>query len=427
MRKLLVILTVALVAVWLIMWLGASAMSRFYATDADRPWPMGLGTLADARTRYPPAPASPAAYALVARAAKLGISIAPRGENLQPEESANTRSNPQLRRAIQEYLASQITKVSATIDAPPEAVATYLAAHAADLAEVRAVALGEEQIAWAVDYPSRTAPIPNLLGHQVLARTLLTNALDRARRNEPGAWDDAQAVVRLTSNLWSRPELISALIALNMSRTANAVMRKLPLPAPRWYEGFRRFDYTKAMLASRQAETSVMADAIEAEISFDEDPTAGPFERVLSRIGQTVTAPYVRLSAADGLEIDRQLTATIVANRSCTMDASAISQERMARTAWWNYPARQITMSNLDASWQRLFRFRAELEATDRALAFRGRQPPMTASVCEGAEWIYSAKGFRFSKQIPLPSPAVAVPLEFVIPSREDGEESGQG
>lgn len=414
MRKFLVILTVVLVAVWLIMWVGAGAMSRLYTTDVDRPWPMGLGSLADARTRYPPAPASPAAYALIRLTAKLGINIAPRNEQLQPEESANRNSNPQLRKAIQDYLASQIQKPSPLIDPPPDAVGDYLAAHAADLAEIRAVASGEEPIAWAVDYPSRTAPIPNLLGHLVLMRTLLANALDRGRRNDIGAWDDAEAVVKLTQNLWQRPELISTLIALAMSRTLNAVLRKLPLPAPAWFEDFRRFDYTRAMVAARQAETLAIQQLLEAEMTFDADPSNDGPRRILPRVGDAVAAPFMRMSQADALEIDRHLTATIVANRTCTIDAAAVTRERLARTAWWNYLARNMVMPNLDASWQRLFRFRAELEATDRALRFRGGQAPMPSSVCEGARWIYDDDGFRFSKPIPVPG-TVVVPLEFRV------------
>ncbi len=404
MRKLLAVVVVVVVAVWLIMWIGAAVMGRIYTTDAGRGWPLGLGTLNDVAKRYPPAPATPAAYRLTELAAKLGINIAPRGD-APPDISP--RSNLKLREAISVFLRSQIQKTTPEIDAVAEPLADYLAAHSGDLAQIRSVLLGEEEVAWAVDFPSRRAPVPNLLGHMLLHRVLLVNALDRARRGEAGAWDDARAAAALSRGLWKRPELISSLIALAIDRSVNAVARKLPLPPPPWFAEFQRFDSRRAALAARQAETSMLAAYIAAETTIDEEP------RGLRRVVDTVMSPYTRMCTADALEADREMAIEVATTEACAIEPRSLARRRRAKLAWWNYPGRQVTSPNVDSVWQRLARFRAEREATERALRLRAGLPPLETSSCSDGKWVYFANGFRFSKPVPGGSGSSVVPLEF--------------
>jgi hypothetical protein len=407
-RKWLVFLGVILIAVWLVMWIGAGVMARLYTTDTERVWPRGLGTLADARKRYPPAPVSPAGYELAGEAAKVGIDIAPRNEPRPPELSP--RSNLQVRSALTKYLNSEIQKTTPEIDAPPAELADYLAANAGHLASIRAILLGDEEVAWSVEFGSRRAPLPNLGGHMFLSRALLSNALDRARRGEAGAWDDARAATALSRGLWQRPELISALIALAIDRNVNAVARKLPLPVPAWFAEFQKFDYTAAMIASRQAEAWAISEAIHAETSADD--YAGPGHR---RAIDTILSPYTRLCTADSLDADRRVAIAVAETRTCDVNQWAFFRQKRELLAWWNAPGRRISTANLDAAWQRLFRFRAELEATDRALRLRAGQPRIETSGCSDGRWNYTENGFRFSREISSPAPAAPMPLEFQL------------
>jgi hypothetical protein len=405
-RKWLVIVGAILIGTWLILWIGAGVMSRLYTTDTERAWPLRLGTLAEARKRYPAAPASASAYTLSEQAAKLGVNISPRNQPEPPD--LTPQSDMQLRRALGDYVTAQIQKTSAAIDAPPQPVADYLAAHAGDLASIRSLLLGGEEVAWSVDFGARTAPMPNFFGHMFLTRVLTSNALDRARRGEAEAWDDARAAVSLSRSLWKRPELISGMIALAIDRNVNAIARKLPLPAPAWFEEFQEFDYTRAMLATRQAESWVISEAIHAEITADD--SAGEGAR---RLVDTVTSPYTRLCTADSLEADRRTAVAVAASKACDINLWIFARRKRELLAWWNIPGRRIATPNLDSVWQRLFRFRAELEATDRELRFRAGEPPLPQSSCSDGRWIYSANGFRFSKAMqPLPGRS-HVPLEF--------------
>jgi hypothetical protein len=403
------VLGAVVVAAWLLMWAGATVMNQFYSTDPERAWPMGLGTLDRARQRYPTAPASAAAFALVDEVAKVGIDIAPRTSRTRPEVGRNTA----LRETIGSYLTRQTRKPSPAIEPPGEELADYLAAHAGDLATIRSIILGDEPVVWAVDRQSRRQPIPNLLGHMVLTRLLVVNALDRARRNEPEAWEDLRAAMALSRGLWERPEMISALIALAIDRNISAAARKMPLPPPAWFADFLQFDYRRALLAARQAETSAISEAIYAEMTVDAS------RRGLIRMVDTALAPYTRLCTADSIDAERHAAASAAATTACDVDPREMTRRRREELAWWNYPARRISSVNLDSPWQRLNRFRVELEATERALRLRAGAPPLPRSSCSDGKWIYEGSGFRFSRDIPMPGPIAGVPLEFALDASE--------
>ncbi len=408
MRKWLVAIVAILVAVWLLMWFGATVMNRVYAEDAERAWPLGLGPLADVRKRYPDAPTSASAYKLIELSKKMGIDIAPRGEERSLDISES--SNMQLRMTLTNYVHAEIQKPTPDIAAPPPVIADYLAAHAGDLAFIRAVLLeGDEEVAWAMRYPGPRSPLPNLLGHIVLHRALLANALDRTRRGDHGAWEDARAVVVLSRGLWKRPELVSGLIALAMDRSVNAAARKFPLPAPAWFAEFQKFDYTRAAMAARQAETSAISDAVYAETSVDD-----PLDQGHRRMINTFLAPVTRLATNDAIEGDRRTAIEVAASRKCAVDSRELTRRRLQSLAWWNFPVRRISQGNLDSVWQRVSRFRAEREATDRALRLRAGEAPLPKSDCSDGSWIYSGNGFRFSKELAAPQvPGTAIPLEF--------------
>ena len=397
MKKWLLFLLALVVAVWVLMWFGALAMNRFYSTDAERAWPMGLGTLDDVRKRYPAAPATASAFSLVDATAKVGIDIAPRADRTR----SDVRTNVRLRETISTYLTRQTRKPTPDIDPAPDELGDYLAAHAGDLATIRSVILGEEPVAWAVDRESPRQPIPNLLGHMVLTRLLVVNALDRARRNESASWEDLRAAVALSRGLWARPEMISVLIALAIDRNVSAAARKMPLPAPAWFEDFRKFDYRRGMMAARQSETSAIAESIYAETTVDAS-RAG-----VQRMVDTVMAPYTRLCTADSLEADRETAAVVASTTACDIDPRRLRMQRRQTLAWWNYPGRRITSLNIDSAWQRLYRFRAELEGTERALRLRAGAPPLPESSCSDGSGFTartdsgSARTFRRPDRLP--------------------------
>ena len=403
MRKFVLFLGLFVIAAWLLMWAGAGLMNRAYTSSAGHEWPYDLGLIEGVPARYPATEMSPAALQLVQAASACQIEIAPRP--LQSPPTPQTDPLGATRRSVTEYVREQIERPDAAITPPPADVGEFLAGHAGDLAVVRSVLLGQGPMVWPSNLQAGPeAPLPNLLGHMYLGRLLQANALDRARIGDRGSWDDLQASWNLTQGLWKRPELISWLIALAIARNTNAIARKLPLPEPEWLREMQEFDYLRTAVAAHQAEARSIKDGVYAETTVNDE--AG----LLRRVTDVVMQPYTRMSAADLIEAERQFAHAVASNKSCDFRPESIRR----RVAWWNVPGRAVLTPNIDAIWLRLFRFRAELEATDRVLRMRQGKPPLETSACSGAKWLYTKDGFTFSGKLPKPTPPqIDIPLEF--------------
>jgi hypothetical protein len=60
-----------------------------------------------------------------------------------------------------------------------------------------------------------------------------------------------------------------------------------------------------------------------------------------------------------------------------------------------------------------MLRFRAEREATDRALQIRAGRMPVTESSCSDGAWMVTANAVKFSREVKVPSPGIRYPLEY--------------
>lgn len=403
MRKFLLFAVAFVAAAWILMWAGAGLMNRAYTSTAGHEWPLDLGLIESVPARYPPTEMSPAALRVVQAAAACQIEMAPR--HLQSPPTPPVDALAMTRRSITEYVRAQIERSDATIDRPPADVAEFLTAHAGDLGRVRSILVSPEPLIWPSNLQAGAeAPLPHLLGHMYLARLLQASALDRARTGDRGAWDDLEASWSLTRGLWKRPELISWLIALAIARNTNAIARKLPVPEPAWLREMQQFDYKRSALTALQAEAWAMKEGVYIETTVDDE------SGLVRRITDVIMAPYTEMSAADLIEAERRTAHVAATNESCHFRA----EEAPRRVAWWNIPARSVPAPNINAIWQRLFRFRAELEATDRALRLRKGAPPLETSGCADGKWVYSANGFHFSHEFPKPAPPqIDIPLKF--------------
>ncbi len=412
MRKWILSVAAVVAAVWGLMWIGSAVMEKTLARRDDRVWPLGLSTIHDVPNRYPLQPATPAAMRLSVLARPLEIDLVPRDPSGPPRPVDQRESV--VRTEIGDYVRRQVQRANPAIDVPPETVVAFLADRDNEIEAVRALLISGSPLGWAQNIELGAAsPIPRLLGHMQLGRLFVASALDRARRGDAGAWHDLQAVWMMNRNLLERPEIISAMIGVANARSVNAAARKMPLPAPEWFREVQRHDYRRAMVAAYQAEAWGISHRIYAETTTDADPD-DPAVTALARVRDTVLAPYTRLCASD--EVDRwRVTATdIAASTLCDLDPAGIERKRRASIPWWNVPAKAMAAPNLAAVWQRVFRFRAELEATERALDLRVGRPPRQESSCTDGKWIYSAGGMRFSHRFPPPAVgASAIPVEF--------------
>jgi hypothetical protein len=339
--------------------------SNFETGTADRPWPLGLGKTLDAPKHFPSTKDNEAAGKLVSLAAGVHIDLRP---------SRGPRWGPDGRREdLTEYLRTQLERSSDVIDAPPAEIAEYLQENEARLDEILDHLLNGPPIVWEMALARTSEPRePSFTGHLQLERVLVARALHRARNGEPGAWDDLHAAWNLARTLWVRPELDAILTALNASRMVNGAARKMPLPPPDWLQEVWSYDYDTAMTRTHQV------DAWRAKSS----------------------AATARL---------RPMADEVLRARACDPASPtfvAVREKLGARAA-----------PNVLMTWERLMRFRAEREATQRILQLRSGAVPAKESRCADGTWEVTARSVRFTRDIESRRPQFDYPLEYTRPS----------
>lgn len=367
----------------------AALVFMFAAKDAketadSREWTMGLGTLDSVPKRYPPRKTNAAALELERLAKPVGVDFHGRRDPGADEVAA--------------YLRAQLARPEATIDPAP----AFLEQNRAGIDAVRTHLLSAGPLEWELDLGRGLGgPMPSYRSQMQLGRLLTANALDRARRGDPGAWDDLRAEWELSRNLWQRPEMISSMIGLTLARHIAAAARKMPAPAPAWFDEVRTFDYRKAMLASLQSDTWIIG--AELRVASNDDPGMNPIRRVRDWAAK----PYMILARADFLAHQREMAAVLAKTTTCALDAETFQQ--VEEPAWWNRIG-GIVMPNTMLMWQRVFRFRAELELAEHALGLRsGAQ-----SQCSDGTWIVTPQSVNFSKDIPSKEAnGPGIPLEL--------------
>ncbi|MFL6246976.1 MAG: hypothetical protein ACJ74H_13180 [Thermoanaerobaculia bacterium] len=381
----------AIIAIWLIAYFtAASAMER----AVHEPWPMNLGTLAALDQRVRPQAMNDAARQLIVVAAPLDIRF---------EKSAKSPSDP-VRTAIGEYVKAEHVRAEATIGEVPHDIAEYLIAREAKIDALRDHLLRAPAIQWEIDgAKGLDAPIPNLLAHMHIARLLTTRALYLARENDVRAWDDLHAVWRLAHSLEARPELISQLIYLHLSRSVNGIAWKLPQPAPVWFGEVQKVDHRRLMLAAAQ---------------YDSWMVSRHTERSMEGLLPLIARPYYRWSTVNVMQHARLSAQQLAAMTACRFDGTAYSRNQLESIPRWNIIA-LIATPNIGAAWQRVFRATAEREATANAMRVLQGQSIVVTSACSDGAWKYDGTRLSFSRDLPRSSPSEnAMPLSLAIPAR---------
>jgi hypothetical protein len=123
---------------------------------------------------------------------------------------------------------------------------------------------------------------------------------------------------------------------------------------------------------------------------------------------QVQTASYVKDGVrifptkmlADSVEHDRVLAAELLHETRCDVNARA------------NEVGVEMT-----SVWRRVFRYRAEREATANALRVREGKPVENSSQCRDGAWTFDGTTLRFSRDIATLPPDTPMPLVLRIES----------
>jgi hypothetical protein len=339
--------------------------SRVETGTVNRAWPLGLGVVADAPKRFPVTKDNAAATKLVELAADAEV-------DLRPSRARRGGMSSDLREALIEYVQVQLERSGDAIDAPPSEVARYLADNAAALDEIKTHALSGGPIVFESDIaknPNRdAAPGPNLAALQQLHRAFVARALQHARSGNAEGWDELHAAWELAKPLWQRPDSMSVMTASTSARMVNGAARKMPLPAPAWFQELSSYGYERALAAAFQAEA-----------------WRGKNPALTERL-RGMADEALRAKACD----------------ASSPQFEAVREKLGARAT-----------PNLIGAWERLMRFRAEREATQRVLQIRAGQTPSRDSQCSDGSWQVTPTSFKFTRDIAVPEPQIDYPLEY--------------
>ena len=344
MKKALVVIGGILAALALVLWVVSWFRTpEAVATAAARPWPGGMGTLDSVAARFPARQANEAAAKLTALANAL-----PKNE------------------AVEDFVGREIARAELTIGTPPTLP---------DISAMRELLL-REPIIWArhggIGEIGDQATSSRRVVQMTVARSLVANALAKARAQDPAAWEDLHAVWNLARSIEGQPQMMEQTAALAMVRMVNAVAWKLPLPAPGWLGELQQRDPVRPLIDAFQY-------------------TAASYWTDGARMFPTKWL-------ADSVEKDRGIAEALFHETQCDV----------------NVPMNDLG-TDLSFVWRRAFRYRAEREATANALRMREGKAIEAHSRCSDGAWKLDGTTLRFNRDIATAAPDRPMPLALHV------------
>lgn len=365
-----------------------TALSYSRSDQADRGWSTGLGTLEDVLERYPSRDCNAAAIELERVVARLGIDLSPRGLRDVPLEPVDAEAFGAVASDLGKYLDKELERASGRTRPPKDPVAEWLDAHADAIDAVVARLRTGDPPRWTLHLEHLySARIPNLLAHLELQRVLGADALYRTQRGETAAaLERLDAAWSLYQSLAGDPILATTSIAMSGLQVQIGVLRHVDASPTVWRKrvgGIRPLD--------------LLAPALEFEgwtwNHLDDVIVLGNSNK-LHRTFYTVTAPYVRLCAADvsermRVEIERLRRLDYVCDRDLALQGADLA----VHMPFWNRLGGMMAPS-LTGAVHRAARLEIDLELTAQVLELR-------AQLAAGGAWSAAAARFEPSRACP--------------------------
>ncbi len=352
-----------------LVWFGAGTIrAARRERTVETAWAESFGPLAEITAKFPAHPTNDAAHALEELARSLGIELRPREEQASDELSRPKKTDlDDVRAPLEKWVDHEAAKSEGLPEAPPAAVAAYFASHAATLDAIEKSLLAGPAPDWALDLTKlHAAPSPNVLGHMLLARTLVGRAEARAAAKDVRAEESLRAAFALTSALRGRPEGASQGVSISATRLELGALRRIPVDAAAWRERLKTLDPRGGLLTALRHGAWVEYEAAKGLLRAR--LRAGPLSR---RLGTLIGAWRERLEAAAYLDAWR---ATIdAAAKSPVSDAEPrFLGETFQKTLARGGVRKAFAFPNLMESWRRANIAVLEIRKTDEVLAARG-------------------------------------------------------
>jgi hypothetical protein len=362
----------ALAGVALVWFFTGSIRAARRERAVESAWAESFGPLGEMAAKFPAHPTNVEAHALEESARTLGIDLRPR-EELSPEDEPGRPKKTELdevRASLEKWLEREAARAEGLSDAPPPAVAAYLASHAATLDAIEKSLLTGPAPDWAVNLAKLyAAPAPNVPGQMQLTRVLVGRAEARAAKKDVRADESLRAAFTLTGALRGRPEIASQVASMAATRLELAVVRRIPVDAAAWRGRLKALDPRGGLLMALRR--SAWVDYEAARGLRKSKVRAGPLS--------------ARLAALMGAWRERIDAAGILDARRATFDAAARSPVSVAEPRFLGETFQKalkeggvrvpLTIPNLIETWRRANVAALDIRKTDEELALRVSKP----------------------------------------------------
>lgn len=439
MKKLIVAILVVILILGLL-WLLADLWSRKQLEEACEAWPLIDRSLADFSQVFPRTAKNQSAQTFEDLYGQVRLDI---GADLdtEAEKSSQEEQNADqtMKSALREYLEKELARPTGRIEAPPADIVAVLTANKDVLTDIVHLLVSDDLPEWALDVEAEESP--NLLWYLHLNRLLIVQALSlQANGKSEQAWSNLYAATRLADSMFTRPEVISQLIAIVEANQILVAMRKMPAPIPAWALRWPTHDLEHGMVMAytREARYFLMT----AGASFIStlqlmNPVYVEMGRETVPIGvkthflSVVARPYFRLCGTYTLVAWKRMIRDLLREGFCTDQPSRFRTLGEQLPSWvvssWAAVGK-ILDADLSGFWgwersfNNAFRYRFHrlmvyLTGTRSILAAKtakaesstGRWPetlPDTALPCKNLAWLYTVASdgsvtFHYSKPLP--------------------------
>jgi hypothetical protein len=370
-------------------------------------WDQEFGSFEAFEKRFPKRSANRSAIELEKLSANLGIDLAPKGvrNRIRPESKTKElfkKLDEEIQKTLRNRLENKVAEVS-----PTEATKTFLTINEASINEIILFVNKNEFPEWEIDLSKRSqSPIPYLRGQMQLQRLINLEAsllIDESRFSE--AEDAINASWRLNKHLMERPELLSYLIGLVVSKYEAGNLRRLPYVHD-WHDRLTDSKISEHLWTVLQGEVWVILRMAEEGTLLQQDgKPKGLFEKVFS--------PFVRVMALDFAEVALRYFLDLKKSDPCSPKRSLKEGEIRKMFPSWNRLG-LIMLSDYSGAWNRSKLVSLEADFTERIIEIRkqlhkdpdvfGEAFTFDSRVCKGQTLNYEKilDGFKlsFSKKI---------------------------
>lgn len=269
-----------------------------------------------------------AAKQLEVAALPLGIGMMPRSE--LDESSLDQRRITDFKRASDDWVKAAIETGDDAIPPPPAAVASYLAENRVAIDGVVDLLSNGEPPLWTMrtDGPPMTRPIPNLLAQMQLAAVLGAASFEAELAGDHfRAWRSQLALWTLAKGTLTRPEMISQLIGVALTRRVAGVARKLEGPAPAWFGELESFDFHRAMIDSSRSEWTASSESMNDDQFLEELRATAQSENahLLGVMRDLAIRPFIRWGITEMERATVEELVRLEKAEPCAIDSAAIS------------------------------------------------------------------------------------------------------